>query len=88
MRPPIAHSPGRVHQSLATGALSPHEAAVRLARVEFDVARLERELAVAANRVEKAQRLLARHSADRDVLLSIISREAKPPSKKVKTNAT
>ena len=87
MRTPIVHSPARVHQSLATGALSPHEAAVRLARVEFDVARLEREVAVAANRIEKARRLLARHSADRDVLMSIIARDATPPSKKVKTNA-
>ena len=87
MRTPMAHSPARVHQSLATGALSPHEAAVRLARVEFDVSRLEREVAVATRRIEKAMRLLARHNADREVLLSVIARESKSKSKKAKTNA-
>ena len=87
MRTPVSHSPPRVHQSLATGALTPHEAAVRLARVEFDVARLERELAVAENRIEKSRRLLTRHNRDREVLLSIIARDAPASRRKVKTNA-
>lgn len=75
MRMPIQNIPGRAHKSLAAGALSPHEAAVRLARIEFDVARLEREVEASDRRIEAARKLLERHQRDRKLLLQVIDRE-------------
>lgn len=73
MRSPAVNSPPQVHRSLAAGALTPHEAAARLTRLEFDVARLERELATAHRRSERARQALARHNEDRQALLKIIA---------------
>ena len=87
MRSPITNSPAQVHKSLTTGALTPHEAAVRLARLEFDVARLEREIESCDRRADKARRTLARHIADRKTLLGVIARDPKPSKQKKKTNA-
>lgn len=87
MRRPISNNPARAHQSLATGALTPHEAATRLARVEFDTARLEREIAVAKRRIEKARSQLQRHEADRVVLLGVIARAPRSKPVGAKTNA-
>lgn len=75
MRSPIASNPAQAHRSFASGALTPHEAASRLARLEFDVARLEREIASSVRRADKARRVLARHKSDRAALLAIIARE-------------
>lgn len=75
MRSPIAANPAQAHRSFVAGKLTPTEAAARLARLEFDVARLEREIASSERRAERARRTLARHSADRGVLLGIIARD-------------
>lgn len=74
MRRPVTSSPRQVHRSLAAGALTPHEAASRLVRLEFDAARLEREIDTSERRAAEARRTLARHSADRKALLGIIAR--------------
>ncbi len=75
MRRPIGTNPARTHRSFASGALTPQEAASRLARLEFDVVRLEREIASTEQRVAKARSALARNTSDREALLKVIARE-------------
>lgn len=87
MKRPIATNPARVHQSLATGTLTPHEAAARLARIEFDTARLEREIDVASRRIEKAQKQLRCHDKDRSALLRVIAREKRTTSPGARSDA-
>lgn len=87
MRRPTANNPARVHQSLATGSLTPHEAASRLARIEFDTARLEREIEVASRRIERARDQLKHHEKDRTSLLGVIARKRSPQRSGAKSNA-
>ncbi|MEM9425094.1 MAG: hypothetical protein AAGA06_00175 [Pseudomonadota bacterium] len=87
MRIPIAQNPARVHKRLSAGSLTPHEAAVRLVRVEFDVARLEREISVSQARIDRAKGQLARNAADKTILLGIIDKDAAVQTVKAKTDA-
>lgn len=87
MRSPLAQNPARVHKAPTAGSLTPHEAAVRLVRVEFDVARLEREVSVSENRILRAKAQLTRNMADRSVLLGIIEKGSVMRKPRAKTNA-
>lgn len=87
MRRPLAQNPARAHKSLSAGSLTPREAAVRLVRVEFDVARLEREISVSQARIDRAKSQLARNAADKTILLGIIDKGAAGRAVKAKTDA-
>ena len=76
MRSPVSTNPPQVHRSFAAGKPTPTEAAARLARLEFDVARLEREIASSERRAMRARRTLAQHAQDRRTLLDIIARRS------------
>ena len=74
MRRPVTSNPPQPHKSYATGALTPQEAAARLARLEFDIARLEREIDNSERRATRARRQLERQHGDRHALLDVIAR--------------
>ncbi|MXQ07944.1 hypothetical protein GQ651_08805 [Alphaproteobacteria bacterium GH1-50] len=82
MRRPAPNNPPQVHKSYATGALTPQEAASRLARLEFDIARLEREIANSEGRAHRARRQLAKQHDDRFTLLDVIARAPSALKKK------
>lgn len=66
-------SPGRPKTSSVAGVISAQAAACRLSRLEFDVARLVREIDTAEARAEKARKALARSVGERHMLLDRIA---------------
>lgn len=64
-------------RSDSVGARTAKEAASRLARLEFDIARLEREIELADERASRGRDELTRRIEQRDLLIGIISRKPK-----------
>lgn len=69
--------PARPHLSHTAGVLTSQAAAGRLSRLEFDIARLEREISVAELRADRARKALITAVGERRTLLGIIAR---PPA--------
>lgn len=68
-------SPARPFASHVVGVLTAKEAAGRLSRLEFDVARLERDIEVAEERISKSRMELKRCVSQRQTLIAIIAKE-------------
>lgn len=74
MRRQKPFSPARAHVSHTTGVLTPQAAASRLSRLEFDIARLEREIEIAESRATRSRQALGIAIGQRHALLDIIGR--------------
>ena len=70
-------TPPKPFTSQVAGVHSAQEAAARLSRLEFDVARLEREIALAEDRARRCHEDLKRCIGQRTALLRIIARPPK-----------
>ena len=70
-------SPPKPFASQVAGVHSAQEAAARLSRLEFDVARLEREILQAEARAQRSRSELQRCIEQRESLLSIIARPSR-----------
>ena len=68
-------SPARPKTSNVVGVFTAQAAASRLSRLEFDVARLVREIDTAEARAERARKALARSIGERQTLLNVIAAE-------------
>lgn len=77
MRRQKSFHPARPHMSHTAGVLTAQAAAGRLSRLEFDIARLEREISVAELRASRARKALVTAVGERRTLLGIIAR---PPA--------
>ena len=74
MRKQKPFSPARPYVSYTAGVLTAQAAASRLSRLEFDIARLEREIEIVESRAVRSRRALRAAVVQRHALLKIIGR--------------
>lgn len=79
--------PQKPTRSYTAGVQTAQEAASRLTRLEFDVARLQREIATSEQRQSQARSALEVHIGERSRLLKVISDSSPTPTRRLSHGA-